>query len=411
VSIQGNNRINDRRIRERIDLPFGSPLNQEKLFEAKKALYKMGLFRTVEIIDTGTIPDTHFHNLLISLAELNAISFEFGPGFATLNREGIPLFNNNLVRGFVGFNHKNIDGEAKSLNFRASVQRRVPEAEITERKIIVGVRQPNIFYSEINTGANYINARTDKVEFDTDENTFVLNADRELTEKIKGTIHYTFEFIDTFNIVSATEDTGLLRLGSVSLTLERFDVDDRLNPRQGIINSVKVSWYNNYFVSEEEFYSTLARTDFLYRIYGNCNVHLSLRGGYQRTYGETLEVPIEKRFFLGGTGSIRGFKEDFVGTPVTFVDGEPIGGKIYTNYVVEFLFPIYKEFRGALFSDGGNLYASEDDFAVTNIRQSAGPGLRYDTPVGPIKADFGFKLDRQENEALGEFHFSIGFLW
>ncbi len=411
IRIQGNKKINERRIRERIILPFGEPLNSKKLFEVKKVLYKMGLFKNVEIIDEGKIPDTHYHNLVIIVDELNTRSVEFGPGFATLNREGVSLFQNNIVRGFAGFTHKNIDGEAKSLSLRGSVQRRIPDADITERKVSAGLRQPNIFYTEVNTGINYVNARTDKVEFDVDENTLVLSADRDITEKIKGTLHYTFEFIDTFNIVSATEDTGLLRLGSISVGLERFDVDNRLNPRTGIINSVKFSLYNHYFVSEEEFYTAIGRTDFLYEIYKNFNFHISLRGGYGRTYSDTADIPIEKRFFLGGTGTIRGFKEDFVGTPETFLNGSPIGGRMYINYVGEFLFPIYHEFRGAIFSDGGNLYQDESNFDITNIRQSAGPGLRYDTPVGPIKTDFGFKLDRQENESIGEFHFSIGFIW
>ena len=411
ISIKGNKRTNERRIRERIELPFGEPLSQKKLFEAKRSLYKMGLFQNIEIIDDGIIPDTHFHNLIIIVYELNAISFEFGPGFATLNREGAFLFEDNIVRGFAGFNHKNLDGEAKSLDVRASVQRRIPNAEITERKISIGIRQPNIFYTEVNTGINYINARIDKVEFDVDENTLVLSADRELTEKVKGTIHYTFEFSDTFNVVSAEEDTGLLRLGSISLGLERFDVDNRLNPRQGIINSLKLSLYNHYFASEEEFYTAVGRTDFLYEIYKNFNFHISLRGGYAQTYAGTTEIPIQKRFFLGGTGTVRGFKEDYVGTPETFLNNSPIGGRIFTNYVGEFIFPIYKEFRGALFSDGGNVYRDESNFDITNVRKSAGPGLRYDTPVGPIKADFGFKLDKKENESIGEFHFSVGFIW
>jgi outer membrane protein insertion porin family len=137
-------------------------------------------------------------------------------------------------------------------------------------------------------------------------------------------------------------------------------------------------------------------------------LNLSLRGGAMQKLNADQTIPRDKRFFLGGAGSMRGFREDYVGTPSTFINSRPIGGTIFVNYLAEIMIPVFEKFYVALFSDGGNVYADSADFSPSDLRHSAGAGIRYVTPIGPVKLDYGIILDREEGENFGSIHFSLG---
>jgi outer membrane protein assembly factor BamA len=89
--------------------------------------------------------------------------------------------------------------------------------------------------------------------------------------------------------------------------------------------------------------------------------------------------------------------------------GDPLGGDLVMNLNVELRFPLLYGLSGAAFVDGGGAYLQDRPIRLLDdFRRSAGPGLRYNTPVGPISLDYGFKLDRRSGESIGEIHFSIG---
>ncbi|MGH9389876.1 MAG: BamA/TamA family outer membrane protein, partial [Vicinamibacteria bacterium] len=103
------------------------------------------------------------------------------------------------------------------------------------------------------------------------------------------------------------------------------------------------------------------------------------------------------------------------------VDGEPIGGNVLTLLNLELRFPILGNLRGVVFSDNGNVYRRLQVIELLNWRYNMGFGFRYDTPFGPLRVDYGFKLDRRTvrsiecpdvltpcKESLGRFHVSLG---
>ncbi|MGB3399921.1 MAG: BamA/TamA family outer membrane protein, partial [Candidatus Deferrimicrobiaceae bacterium] len=133
---------------------------------------------------------------------------------------------------------------------------------------------------------------------------------------------------------------------------------------------------------------------------------VSGRAGIARPFGDTPEVPIQKRFFLGGRTTVRGFKEDSLGPQAP--DGNPTGGDYMVNGNVELRFPVRYGFILALFLDAGSVWFEGDPVNGFDLRESVGLGLRYITPVGPVALDYGWKLDRREGESPGELHFTIG---
>jgi outer membrane protein insertion porin family len=116
-------------------------------------------------------------------------------------------------------------------------------------------------------------------------------------------------------------------------------------------------------------------------------------------------VPIFERYVLGGLNSIRGLQYLGIGGSGT---SDAIGGTTMLVFNVELVFPLIKEagMKGVVFYDTGNTWAG--GYHLNDLRQTAGFGIRWYSPIGPLRLEYGYVLDRKENEAAGRFEFSIG---
>jgi outer membrane protein insertion porin family len=125
------------------------------------------------------------------------------------------------------------------------------------------------------------------------------------------------------------------------------------------------------------------------------------------TRPEALAIPIDERFFNGGSTTVRSFGERELGPHDR--RGNPIGGEFYTIFNVEYTFPLYGELKGAVFVDAGNLLPDASEPGFDDMRYGIGAGLRYDLPIGPVRLDYGVNPDPRPTEDFGAFHFSFGF--
>ncbi len=121
--------------------------------------------------------------------------------------------------------------------------------------------------------------------------------------------------------------------------------------------------------------------------------------------------PLFKNFYAGGIGSVRGFEQSSLG-PRDSVDDVPLGGQIRLIGNAELLFPLPgsgqdRSFRTFLFLDAGNVY-SKDDVSLSELRFSAGIGVNWASPFGPLKLSLGFPLSRQEGDRVEQLQFQIG---
>jgi outer membrane protein insertion porin family len=135
-----------------------------------------------------------------------------------------------------------------------------------------------------------------------------------------------------------------------------------------------------------------------------------LRGfiGYGDSYSDTPNLPVQERFYLGGTNTIRGFRNFTIGPKDPVTEGNEGGNKaFYVN--TEILFPLYEplRLRGLVFFDTGNAFAEGTPF-TWDVRYGAGVGIHFNSPFGNIRLEWGFNLDRQPNERLQVLHFSAG---
>jgi outer membrane protein insertion porin family len=97
-------------------------------------------------------------------------------------------------------------------------------------------------------------------------------------------------------------------------------------------------------------------------------------------------------------------------TPRDPVTGDPIGGEKMMVYNVEFRAPLLKEqgVVGIVFFDTGNVWTDDENASFSDMRENVGLGLRWYSPMGPLRIAYGYKLDREEGEDTGEFLFSMG---
>jgi outer membrane protein insertion porin family len=122
---------------------------------------------------------------------------------------------------------------------------------------------------------------------------------------------------------------------------------------------------------------------------------------------EALAIPIDERFFNGGSNTVRSFGERELGPRDRH--GNPIGGEFFTIFNVEYTFPIFGELQGAIFTDAGNLLPNAEQAGFDDMRYAVGAGLRYKLPIGPIRLDYGVNPNPHPDEDFGAFNFSFGF--
>ena len=136
--------------------------------------------------------------------------------------------------------------------------------------------------------------------------------------------------------------------------------------------------------------------------------------GGQPTLVTVRDLPASERFFAGGDTTVRGFALDQLGRPETIdKDGFPTGGGGLVILNAELRAPIFRGFGAVGFVDAGNVFARTSDISLGELRAAVGFGLRYKSPIGPIRVDLGFKVHRNQiaqdrRESLTALHISLG---
>jgi translocation and assembly module TamA len=126
-------------------------------------------------------------------------------------------------------------------------------------------------------------------------------------------------------------------------------------------------------------------------------------------------VPIAERFFAGGDATQRAYGRDELGirgeTLILSPKGGgyvPVGGDGLLLFNLEYRFPVFGDFGGTIFFDSGNVWANWRSISLGELKNGIGLGARYNSPIGPIRAGIGFKLDREPGESGYALFVNIG---
>jgi len=204
-------------------------------------------------------------------------------------------------------------------------------------------------------------------------------------------------------------------LNSLAFDVQQSTADNVLNAHRGYQLAFHVEEAGRVIPGTFNYYALAADGRQYQRIFGNNLVLASrLQLGNIRPVGNAEEnVPFSKRYFLGGATSIRGWGRYEV-SPLS--DGFPVGGNSMLAWSEELRATLHGNLGGVIFMDAGNVWAESFGYKLNDLRYAVGPGLRYQTPIGPIRFDFGYqlnptpelKVDGTPNFRRWRIHFSIG---
>jgi outer membrane protein insertion porin family len=338
--------------------------------------------------------DEKVKDLLVKIKERNCGYGEFRVGYAT--EEGL--------RGSIEVGHINLYGYGRDVSIRA-------DADENGRKYMISFKEPWLFNHPYDATIYLIRQYLQRDSYAIRKSSATVGIKKDFTETLKGVLQYELEYDRLSDVESEAiiipEDEGTNRICTVSPYLVRDSRNDPFNPTRGSLNSFRFDYADEDLGSELRFQKIIGRSSWYFPLRRNITLALSFRGGYGFSIGsETTELPINKRFFLGGRNTVRGFVLDSIGPKG---DGDvPIGGNVMTNYNAEFRLSFGKSWGGLIFYDAGNIWANSEYFEADDLRDAVGLGFRYITVAGPISLDVGRKLDRKPGESLTEWYFTIG---
>ena len=445
VLVRGLHTTRESLVDKRLTLQPGDPLSQSKIAEAQQKLYDLGIFSKVQTGVQNPDGEEDEKYVLYDIDEANRYSFNAGIG-AQLGRigGGVTTFDEPAgTTGFsprisVGISRLNLWGAGRTLSLQTRVS-------TIEQRALLSYTAPQLFDNEALTltlSGLFDNSR-DIRTFEAQRAEGSIQLAQRLTRANSLQYRFTYRHVVISDLVISPELIPLFsqpeREGILSMTFIQDRRDDPINTHRGIYNTIDVGVALKGLGSISEFSRILMRNSTYHSLGHGLVVARTLQAGWIQRLAGPPDIPLAERFFAGGATSNRAFPDNQAG-PRDLETGFPLGGDALLMHETELRFPLIGDnLGGVLFHDIGNVFADLRDidfrFQQNNIQdfdylvQGIGVGLRYKTPVGPIRVDFSFSpnaprfygfqgtfdqllanqgvLTNQKINAF-QFHFSLG---
>jgi outer membrane protein insertion porin family len=178
-------------------------------------------------------------------------------------------------------------------------------------------------------------------------------------------------------------------------------------PTKGWYHKIETEYAGEYLGGDSNFFKFEGQNQVYFPIF-KLTGHINLGYGYI-TEGGAKKVPVFERYFLGGINSVRGFKYGDI-SPKDPETGNKIGGTRMFYLQTETIFPLMKSINlnGVVFFDMGNVWDLKTGFQSSDLRKSIGFGLRWLSPFGPLRIEWGYNIKRKPDEDTSNFNFQIG---
>ncbi|MEO8126948.1 MAG: outer membrane protein assembly factor BamA [Bryobacteraceae bacterium] len=399
-------------VRNRIrNLNPGEPLSQSSMTDSQRRLYDLGIFARVDVALQNPDGDEDYKNVLYRLEEGRKYSIVGGIG-AQVGRigsgtpstfdspAGAPGFSPRVSFGINRSNAFGLGHTASILTRLSNIQKRVVFSYVAPQ--FKGDDRVNLSFTGI-----YDDSR-DITTFHAKRQEGFVQLGQKLTKAntVQYRVGYRHVSVDQNSLQISPALIPILsqpvQLTIASATFVQDRRDDPSDSRKGIYNSLDAAFATNFFGTKTTFTRVLGRNSTYHRITRDVVLARSTSFGVE-TKLSTVEIPLPERFFAGGSSSHRGFPDNQAG-PRDLITGFPIGGTALLLNNVELRFPLIGDnLRGVVFHDAGNVYSqlgkvsfryNQKDITDFNYMVHAlGFGIRYRTPVGPIRIDLGYSLN------------------
>ena len=394
IEVSGQRRTGERFIRGASGLRAGRPLTSEGLAMGQKRIYDTRLFRSVNIGSEpegapGKVEGQVMERVSLEVRETPPVTLSYGLRYNS--EEKLEGFGEIDLRSPFG------EGLAGLLAFRRNARQSDLRFSV-ESNYLFGVR--------FNLLSTVYTKRDVRDLFTADETGLTLQSRFELPSKFNLSALYRMNRIHQYDPEapgSAIEDKVFV--SEIAGLLLRDTRDDLLDPKRGSFLSATATWSPEFLGTQLPYVSVFGQYQ-SYRRFGPGLVWAAAgRAGVADAFGR--ELVAAKRFFAGGGNSVRGFTQDGVG-PFDPLLGVPAGGQVVVVVNQELRFPIFGPASGAVFYDAGAVYATLRDVRLGDVRHGMGLGLRMRSPVGLVRADYGFNLRPRPGEKRSVFYLSIG---
>jgi outer membrane protein assembly factor BamA len=444
VLLLGNKRTRPSLMKKTANVSSERPLSEETSLTGESKLHDLGIFDWASIEPRRAITDQDNEDVLVKVHEAGnkEISYGFGLEVArrggnlpsgTIALPGLPPISGGAPnftaaektffspRGSIGFTRYNVRGLAETASISALIAR-------LDQRVLATYAQPHF------PGSSWSSLYSASIERTTENPTFEARLgegswqlERPLNKDKTRRLQLRYRFRRT--VLSNLLIPGLVlpqdqrvRLSTLSATWIRDTRDKPLDASRGFYETVDLGITSKFLGSSANFARLLGQASY-YKPLGRTVWANRITLGLAKSYGNS-DVPTSERFFSGGETTLRGFPINGAGpqrtvpactdpnNPATCVNLQvPVGGNQLFIFNSEFRFPLgIKEGLGAaVFYDGGNVYApiSIHDF-IRNYTNTVGMGLRYKTPIGPIRFDIGRNLNPVPGVKAIQFYITLG---
>jgi outer membrane protein insertion porin family len=395
INILGNIKTRDKVVRRELKIAEGDRFSATNLKKSQKNLRNTTFFKNADfkVVKTDE-PDKI--NTDITVEEKPTGSLSVGVGYSSYDRL---ILSGNISQ-------ENFLGTGRKIYLMASMGAFTQQFNFS-------YLEPYILDMNLHAGLSVFNFGRAMDTYDYNKWGGSVSLIKPITDDVKGSVKYRYETTSVTNIDNSAstyikDQAGTLSTSSVIWALGKNTIDDILNPHTGINTETSFELAGGPFAGDNSFYRIVA----FYGKYipaGFWDSTFFLRGtaGTIQGYGGK-EVPVYEKFYVGGLQTVRGFKYGEAG-PVDDT-GEVIGGKNQLFFNLEWVFPIYKPagFKGVLFFDAGQAFDDSNGWLMNGVRTAAGFGIRWFSPLGPIRLELGFNLNPRRDERGSVFDFAMG---
>jgi len=404
VILRGNVATRDSVILRELEPRTGEPYNYEAMLKSQQRVYRYGYFSLAKFEPVHPNEKESVKDMLFTVEERPAGAVEFGIGYGTLDR----------LRGYVEVSHRNILGTARYARIRFEASDILERAAFTlQEPWYLGYRNLEGKFLLAWSNAKRINEQTREIYYQTRKTTTSYGVEKTF-DALKTSLTYQYEIVTNYNVQQAAEltpeDSGHVLISSLNPAVIWDLRDNPFNPTRGSVHGANLKEAMDLLGSKANFSKVTVQSSWFFPVAERKILAFSARAGMAWPHKDTAEVPINERFYLGGGTTVRGYIQDSIGPPsdVAATSSKiPTGGDGMIQLNAEMRLNTPESGGLVFFTDAGNVWVQQA-IHLNDLRASYGMGLRYNTPVGPIRVDYGQKIHRRAGESPGELHFSIG---
>ena len=397
INIYGNTITRDKVIRRELLVIEDDYYNGAALKYSTQNLHRLGFFEDVQIqTRKGSADDLMI--LDVNIKERPTGSFSFGAGYSSVD----DLF------GTVQLSQKNLFGRGQQVK---------TQARIGGRSSLFDIRfiEPWLLDKPVS-----LDSRIYKWEYEYDDYTknslgaslgvgFLVGFDR----FTRAYITYTFDDADITDINDYVsryirEMEGRNKTSSMAFEIRRDSRDKPWDTSRGSVNSFSFEYAGGLLGGDIDFNKYFAKSAWYFPLFWKTVILAQGRWGYIQARDDGY-IPVYQKFTLGGINTVRGFEYGDI-SPIDPVYGDRIGGEKMMCYNLEYRFPVLKKqgLVGLVFFDAGNVFEKDESWKFSGIRKSVGLGIRWYSPMGPLRLEYGKNLDPKYDEEAGKWEFSVG---